>query len=121
MADKTDIPSEKLRKLNNVHKKDTDSALKDKLYNKIIDRYTHNSRMFDFSDRFVWVGAIYSLPEIFGYIIFFMIFYFIGGLVYNKYGYSRLFMLFALLLLWRVNIMVGYLKKINKKLGDSNG
>ena len=121
MSNKTEMPIERLRRLNDSFKKDTEHALADKAYDWIIDRYTKNSRVFEFSDRFVWSGAVYVLPELFGYILFFVIFYWLGNIVYNNYGWPRLFMFFMLLLLWRLNVMVKLLHKVNKKLGDKNG
>jgi hypothetical protein len=88
----------------------------DKVYNKIIDRYSKHNNRFEFSDRFVWSGAVYVLPEIFGYILFFALFYWIGGIILKNYGWERMFMFFALLGLWRINILVRQIGKLEKKI-----
>jgi len=110
------IGVEKAESFNAQYFKDTESKWKDNLFNSIIKRYSKNGRQFMFSDRFVWTGAVYTLPEIFGYIIFFAIFLYLGHLSLNRYGEFRTFMFFMLLLIWRVNIMVKFMGKLNQKL-----
>jgi len=105
-----------VERINHQFRKDTDSKLKDAAFNWILDRYTKNKHAFTFSDRFVWTGAVYTIPEIFGYIVFFAIFYFLGNLSLTRYGEPRTYMFFALLILWRLNMQVKYLAKLNTKL-----
>jgi hypothetical protein len=109
---------EEIKKFNDALKEDTESHLKDKLYNWLVDVHTRKGKKFTFSDRVVWKGAIYTIPELASYMIFFALFYFLGNIVYDKYGWPRLFMLFMLLILWRLNMAVKYLRKINTKLGE---
>jgi hypothetical protein len=52
----------------------------------------------------------------FGYMLFFGVFYWLGGLIYNKYGMARLVMFFALLILWRLNIAIGLFRSMLRKI-----
>lgn len=109
-----------IQKFNDRYKEDTPSKLKDMAYTWIIDRYTRNGRRFNFSDRFVWKGVVYALPEMIGYIIFFTIFLFLAHISFEKYGEARTIVFFILLLIWRVQVGVKLLGKINGKVKDEN-
>ena len=99
---------------NQKYRKDTENLLKDRIFNWIVDRYSRNGRKFEFSDRFVWTGAVYTLPEIFGYIIFFAIFLFLAHLSFKRYGEARTIVFVMLLMMWRLQIMIKVLHKISK-------
>ena len=101
--------------------KDTDHQLADRCYNWVIRRYTKHNHLFNFSDKFVWTGAFYVVPEFAGYIIFFIMFYWLGGIIYNKYGLHRMIAFFFLLTIWRLNIANKSLKKLNDRLKVQNG
>lgn len=102
-------------KVNHRYKKDTESKSKDFFYNKILDRYTNNGIEFSISDRFVWQGAIYTLPGIFGYMLFFSLFLYLAHLSFTRYGDARTIVFFILLVVWRLNVAVKYLAKLNEK------
>jgi hypothetical protein len=102
-------------KFNSKYLRDTDSKLKDRLFNWIVARYSRGGLKFNFSDRFVWTGAIYTLPELFGYIVFFVIFLYLAHLSFMRYGEARTIVFFMLLAIWRINVMVKYLAKLNSK------
>lgn len=102
---------------NDLLKQDTDSHTKDRVYNWIVDKYTSRGKKFVFWDRFVWKGSVYMLPEFFGYIIFFAVFYYLGGLVLRNYGWERMVAFYMLLIIWRLNSGLALLNKVNKKLG----
>lgn len=107
--------AEALSIANEKYRQDTHHALGDKLFNWILDRYTKNGRAFKFSDAFVWKGSVYVLPEIFGYMIFFAIFLFLAHLSFKRYGDARTIVFFILLAIWRLNIIVKQLSKLNAK------
>ena len=101
---------------NDACKKDTEGVLKDRVYNWIVDRYTKHNHKFNFSDKFVWSGVAYVVPETVGYMVFFAIFLTLAMLSFKKYGDARTIVFVMLLMLWRIQIMIKYLGKINKKL-----
>ena len=105
-----------LEKVNQRAYEDTESKFKDKLYNSLIDRYTAKGRQFKFSDRFVWKGAIYALPEMLSYIVFFAIFLWLGHLSLNRFGEFRTLLFFILLVVWRLNIQIKLLRTVSSKL-----
>jgi hypothetical protein len=111
MAESLDV-YETVQGFNDASKKNTEHILQDKIYNGIIDRYSRNGKKFEFSDKFVWSGSVYALPEIFGYIIFFAVFYFLGNSIYNRYGVIHFLMFFFLLGLWRLNILISLIRKL---------
>jgi hypothetical protein len=97
----------------------TESGFKDGIYNKIVNKYTSKRKKMSFSDRFVWKGSVYVLPEMIGYVLFFLFFYYLGTVILRNYGVERMFMFFILLVLWRLNIQIKFLKKLNDKLGGN--
>jgi hypothetical protein len=101
---------------NDAKKESTEKVFSDKIYNWLVDRYTKKHREFTFSDQFVWKGAVYVVPEFFGYIVFFAIFLLLASISFKKYGEARTIVYVLLFLLWRLNVMVKYLAKIDKKL-----
>lgn len=105
------VAEESVELYNFAFRKNTEHIFKDKIYNWILERYTRKGKRFEFSDQFVWSGSVYALPEIFGYIIFFAIFYWLGNKLYEHYGEIHVFMFFMLLVLWRLNMMVKILRK----------
>ena len=117
MVRKNKVSPEKATGFNKKWRKDTESILKDRLFNKIVDKYSRHGNIFNFSDRFVWTGALYVLPEIFGYILFFLFFFYLAMLSFKRYGEFRTYIFMALLIMWRLNIMLKYLAKVNKKFG----
>lgn len=102
--------------LNRRYKRDTESKAKDRVFNWIVNRYTRNDREFKFSDRFIWTGAVYTLPEMFSYIIFFALFLGLAHFSFERYGEARTIVFFILLLTWRVQMGVKQLAKLNDKL-----
>jgi hypothetical protein len=106
----------RIQGINQGFYQDTGAKLKDSIYNKIIDRYTKNMHEFRYSDRFIWAGTVYAIPETIGYIIFFAIFLALAHISFNKYGEARTVVFFILLLIWRVQILVKLLSSINRKL-----
>lgn len=118
MVRKNKLKPEVAKKVNASFKEgSTGHPLKEKLYNGIVDRYSKHGNEFTFSDRFVWKGAVWVLPEIFGYIIFFTIFLYLASFSFKRYGDARTIVFFILLLIWRVQVGVKQLNQINKKLG----
>lgn len=101
---------------NRRFRKDTESRMKDAVYNKIVDRYSLKDRDFVWHDQLIWVGAIYTLPEIFGYMVFFAIFLLLAKISFEKYGDARTIVYFILLVVWRIQVAVKLLGKINRKL-----
>ena len=104
-----------IRALNEGKKVETEHVLLDRVYFWIIDRYTKNNHEFKFSDQFVWKGATYVIPETFGYMVFFGIFLLLAKISFAKYGDARTIVFFMLLILWRMNVQIKLLSKINKK------
>jgi len=114
---KSERSSEELQRLNDSKKVSaTGSVWKESLYNKIVDRYTTKGREFSFSDQFVWKGSVYQIPEFVGYILFFMFFLWLAMISFKYYGAPRTYIFMALLILWRVNMMLKQLYQLNKKL-----
>ncbi len=114
---KSDLSSDELKRKNDGKKASaTGSVMKEKLYNKIIDRYTRKGREFVFSDEFIWKGSIYQIPEFFGYILFFMFFLWLAMISFKYYGEARTIVFVMLLIMWRANMMLKQLYQINKKL-----
>ena len=109
------IPVEEIEDYNKQFIEHSEHPFWDNVYNWIISRYTKNKHEFTSSDRFIWKGACYLLPTYFGYVIFFALFYWLGGLIYNRYGMSRLIIFFALLMIWRINVLIGLQRSILKK------
>ena len=105
-----------LKDANDTNKQETEHALHDRVYYWIIDRYTKNNHKFNFSDAFVWKGAVYVIPEIIGYLIFFTIFLTLAYISFKKYGEARTIVFFILLLIWRVNLLLKVGKRIQSKL-----
>jgi len=105
-----------LKNANDAQKQETEHALYDRLYFWIVDRYTKNQHKFKFSDAFVWKGAVYVIPEMLSYLIFFAIFLALAYVSFKKYGEARTIVFFILLLIWRVQILVKIGNKINRKL-----
>lgn len=119
MAKKNKVTPEEARKRNHAFKENsTGNILKEKMYNKVIDRYSKHGNLFEFSDRVIWKGVFWTLPEIFGYMIFFSLFLFLAHVGFKRYGEPRTYVFFALLIMWRVQMAVKQLHQINKKLGD---
>jgi hypothetical protein len=102
--------------INESKKKETEHALLDRIYFWIIDRYTKFNHEFKFSDQFVWKGAVYVIPEIIGYLMFFAFFLFLAKIGFERYGEARTVVFFILLLIWRIQIGIKLISKINKKL-----
>lgn len=103
---------------NEKYKQNTESHVKDSVYNWLIDKYSARGKKFVFWDRLVWKGSVYMIPEFVGYIVFFAVFYFLGSLILARSGWEKMVMFFFLLMIWRVNMLVGLLKKINTKVGE---
>jgi len=114
MAEK--LSKEDIRLQNETHKTHTDSPLKDKVYFWIIDRYSKNSHKFSFSDRFIWKGTCYMIPEIAGYLMFFAFFLFLAMMSFKRYGEGRTIIFVMLLIMWRAQMIHKQLVSINKKL-----
>lgn len=102
--------------VNQLQKKATEHALLDRVYFWIIDRYTRNWHEFKWSDRFVWKGAVYVVPEFIGYAVFFAIFLMLAAIGFRKYGEARTYVFFMLLILWRLQAMIKLLGQLNRKL-----
>jgi len=114
---KSERSSEELQRINDSAKElSSGKVWKETLYNKIIDRYTKKGREFEFSDKFVWKGAIYQIPEFFGYIVFFALFLSLAMMSFKRYGESRTIIFVMLLIMWRINMSLKHLAQINKKL-----
>jgi hypothetical protein len=109
------IPVDEVAEYNAQFIEHTEHPMSDVVYKWIIGRYTRNKHEFTTSDKFVWHGSCYLLPVYFGYMLFFGVFYWLGGLIYNKYGMARLVMFFALLMIWRINIVIGLMRTLVKK------
>lgn len=105
-----------IRRINDAKKKETDHPLLDRIYFWVIDRYTKHNHVFKFSDVFVWKGAIYMIPETLSYIIFFALFLKLADISFKKYGDARTVVFFILLLIWRVQVIIKLLGKVNKKM-----
>lgn len=103
-----------VKALNDSKKKSTEFHIRDKVYNSIIDRYSKHDHEFNFGDEVVWGGSIYQVPDYFSYIVFFALFYWIGDKLYAAYGIAHVFMFFALLGIWRVNMLLRSVKKIQR-------
>ena len=101
--------NESLKDKSGIHK------LKAKLYNSMIDKYTNRNKRFEFSDVVVWKGSIYELPTIISYILFFLLFLFIGHLSLERYGWERTIIFFILLVVWRIQMLIKVMNALNKK------
>lgn len=103
---------------NRQYRKNTTSPARDKVFNWILNRYSQKGRKFSFSDRFVWTGAVYSLPDMIKYIAWILLFLWLAHISFNQYGEARTVVFFIILLIWRVSISNQHLNKISKKLGE---
>ena len=121
MAKQEPIPKDEIEEYNKQFIEHTGQPLSDSVYSWIISRYSKHHHEFTSSDRFVWKGACYLLPTYFGYILFFTAFYWLGGLIYNRYGMARMLMFFALLMIWRLNVAIGLFRSMLKKQGEKHG
>ena len=101
---------------NEAQRQSTPYPMKDRVFNWIVDRYTRNNHKFKFSDLFIWKGAVYVIPEIFGYLVFFAIFLLLAKMSFDRYGDARTIVFFILLGIWRLNMQIKILSKIEKKL-----
>lgn len=115
-AREAELPPETIREMNEAKKQDTNAATKDRIYAWLIDRYTKHNHLFMASDVIVWKGAVYELPTMLGYIVFFGLFLWLASISFKRYGDARTIVFFLLLMMWRLQIIIGYLNKINKKL-----
>jgi len=114
---KSERSSKELRLANDGKKEaNTGEQLKEAVFNKVVDRYTKKGREFEFSDVFVWKGAIFIIPEFVGYILFFMFFLFLAQMSFKYYGEPRTYVFVMLLIMWRANMILKQLSQINKKL-----
>lgn len=113
---KSKLSAEALRSANELKKESTESTSKDRAYAWIVDRYTKKHREFTFSDQFIWKGVVYVVPEMIGYIIFFAIFLALASMSFKRYGEARTIVYVMLFMMWRINMMVKYLAKLDKKL-----
>ena len=105
-----------VRLYNETKKKETEHTILDKVYFWVVDRYTKHTHKFRFSDEFVWKGAVYVIPSIAGYMMFFALFLMLAHFSFKRYGEARTIVFFILLLIWRVQMGVSLLGRISKKL-----
>lgn len=107
--------AQEIARLNEQFKKETEKRLLDKIYFWVIDRYTRNKNEFTFSDRFIWKGTIYLVPETLSYVLFIALFLTLAHIGFEKYGEARTVVFFMLLLMWRLQAIIKQLAQLNKK------
>lgn len=71
---------------NSVHHRKTEFLLKDRLYNRIVDRYGVKGNPWQTSDSFVWRGSIYELPSLVGYVVQILFFWWLAMLAIRFKG-----------------------------------
>lgn len=87
---------------------------KDKIFNWVVSRYQKHDHPWKQSDQRVWHGAIYGLTSYCGAVIFFVV---IGWLLFQMqklYGFEKALLLALLMILFRVNILIKQLVKLNR-------
>lgn len=87
-----------------------------KAYQWVKNRYHKNRRPWKKSDVIVWKGTFTVVTVWIGYLIFAAIFGWFFIKLYDTYGISRMLSFMAVLVLWRINMMVKLLNALNRKL-----
>ena len=107
---------ESIKDLNERKKGDTGHPLADRVYAWWIDLYTKRGKEFKFSDVVVFKFWCYSFPTIFGYIVFFALFLWLGSIWLKRYGEVKTVIIFMMLIMWRIQILTSIMSQMNKKL-----
>lgn len=107
---------EPIADVNERKKKQSGHPLGDMVYAWFIDLYTKRNKPFNWSDEVVFSFWCYSFPTIFGYIVFFLLFIWLGTIWIKKYGEIQTVIIFIMLVLWRLQVLIGIQSQMNKKL-----
>ena len=91
--------AQSVKEFNEAKKRDSGHPLADRAYFWFIDLYTKRNKEFKFSDEVVFKFWTHQFPTIFGYIVFFALFLWLGTIWIKRYGEIQtviIFMMFSL-------------------------
>lgn len=115
MTDKPVKQEESVESFNNRQKQDSGHPIADRVYYWFIDLYTKRKKRFEWSDALVFKFWAYAFPTIAGYILFFVLFLWLGTIWIKKYGEIQTVIIFMMLLMWRLQVLIGIQSQMNKK------
>jgi hypothetical protein len=93
----------------------TGAPIRDKLFNWILGRYEKFHHPWTKSDDLIWRAVINVMGELIGILFFFWIMWLLINFSLKKYGEVRTIIYVILLLIFRINIMIQQINKLNKK------
>lgn len=93
----------------------TGHRMSDAIFNWIVNRYKTLRNPWKASDNIIWKGACYTIPEFFGIILFFAIFWLLIKFSNDKYGDMRTLHFLILVAIFRLNVMIKQMLVLNKK------
>lgn len=103
--------------LHNVrYYRDTENAMKDKIFNGVVDLYTKKGKRWQKSDDVIFGGALYYISPYFGYILLFgALWWFVTAMLKTKGEWHALFFLLIFLIV-RVGMLLAAVRHGNRIL-----
>lgn len=101
---------------NSMHFKNTDSLLRDKVYNWIVRKYGKNGHPWLKVDTILWTGFLYTIVGMIGYLIVIGALWWFLGKTIEYSGPEKAVLLMLILMFVQLLRMNAMLRKIDKGL-----
>jgi len=93
----------------------TGAKIKDGIFNFILRRYKKFKHPWKRSDEAVWRRSIYLLGDLIGILFFFWIMWVLINFSLKRYGEWRTLFYVIILVIFRINMLIQQIGKLNKK------